>query len=137
MSTRKGKNDVFEHPLTLTYIYKLSFPHIEHVIFVFIHSMLLHNYIIFNVPFFSSFFFCTCVSLWCSIYFSFGRLQNTWMCVEDSLMHYHTYVWEKGEMKKVSFFCIMIRKSVMMILLLWVLKRTKCNNPAKDYVNDM
>ena len=65
--------------------------------------LLLHNYIIFNVPFFSSFFFCTCVSLWCSIYFSFGRLQNTWMCVEDSLMHYHTYVWEKGGNEESEF----------------------------------
>ena len=56
--TRKRKNDVFKHFLhTPTHTLLHTHSHIEHVIFVFIHSMLLHNYIIFHVPF-SPFFFC-------------------------------------------------------------------------------
>ena len=108
-------NFIFYTPTkTSPHTYTLSYP--QHIIFVFIHSMLLHNYILFNVPF--PFFFLLCV---CMLH-----------VVKCSRVH----MSEKGHMKKVSFFCIMIWKSVMMILLLWVLKCWKCNNPAEDYVND-
>ena len=44
---------------------------------------------------------------------------------------------EKKANEESEFLLHYDKKSVLMILLLWLLKRRKCNNPAKDYVNDI
>ena len=117
---------------TSPHTYTLSYP--QHIIFVlYILCCCITTY--YSTFPFPSFFFYACVS--CGALFISASIDFR---INDCMLHVvkcsRVHMSEKGHMKKVSFFCIMIWKSVMMILLLWVLKCRKCNNPAKDYVND-
>ena len=85
-------NIFYTHPLALNYIHTLT---LNTLFWFFIHSMLLHNYILFNVPFPFFFLLCVCI-LWCFIYFCFDRLPNQWLCVTCSQMHKSTYEWERA-----------------------------------------